>query len=277
MTLKITSLVENTRMGEEFACEHGLSLLVEWRGKTFLIDTGASDLFLDNADLLEKDLSRVDYVILSHGHSDHSGGIRTLCHSTRKKFQLVLNPRFFNKKFKRDEEYLRYIGNDFNEEFLQIENVATIFPLTDTFKLVENVYILSHIPSSADFEDVPNEFVVLNAGGYGPDGFDDEQVIVFDLPQHLIVVTGCAHRGIVNICETVKRRLGKPIYAVIGGLHLKDSGNERIDQTAAYFNKEGIAVLAIGHCTGERGMLCLEAAGPKMFSLSTGSVIEFED
>ena len=277
MTLEITSLVENTKASENLSSEPGLSLLAEWRGMTFLVDTGASDIFLDNANVLGKDLSKVDYVILTHGHSDHSGGIRTLCHSTRRKFQLVLHTSFFNKKFKRDNEYLRYIGNDFNEEFLQIENVATVFPLVDTFKLVDDVYILSDIPSFAEYENEPNDFVVLNAGKYDQDKFTDEQILVFDMPQGLIVIAGCGHRGVVNICETVKKRLRKPIHAIIGGLHLKDSGDARIEQTAAYLRDEGIAILATGHCTGERGMLCLEAAGPELYPLSSGTVLTFDE
>ncbi|MCL1848757.1 MAG: MBL fold metallo-hydrolase [Clostridiales bacterium] len=277
MTLKITSLVENTRAGDHLSCEAGLSLLVEWRDTVFLVDTGASDLFMENADTLEKDLSKVDYVILTHGHSDHSGGIRTLCQTTRKKFQLVLNPSFFNKKFKRDNEYLRYIGNDFNEEFLQIENVTTVFPLINNFMLVEGVYILSDIEAVAAFEDEPNDFIVLNAGEYTKDHFDDEQILVFDLPEGLVVIAGCAHRGIVNICETVKKRLQKPIHAIIGGLHLKDSGDARIEQTAAYLREEGIKALATGHCTGDRGMACLEVAGPEVYPLSSGTVLTFGD
>jgi 7,8-dihydropterin-6-yl-methyl-4-(beta-D-ribofuranosyl)aminobenzene 5'-phosphate synthase len=232
---------------------------------------------MDNADSLDKDMSKVDYVVLSHGHSDHSGGIRTLCASTRKKFQLVMNPRFFDKKFVRDGGYLRYIGNDFNEEFLQIENVATIFPLSDTFSLIDGVYILSDIPPVADYENEANDFVVLNGGKYSSDEFTDEQILVIDLPKGLVILTGCAHRGIVSICETVKDRLQRPIYAIIGGLHLKNSSSERMEKTVSYIRDEGIGILAVGHCTGERGLTCLEAAGTLISEISSGASIEFED
>ena len=276
MKFILTSLVENTKIRDPLACEPGLSLLIEWRGKSYLVDTGASEAFMDNAELLGKDLTKLDYVILTHGHSDHSGGIRTLCQSTRRKFKLVLHPRFFAKKFIREDKYLRYIGNDFNEEFLQAENVASVFPLVDTFTLEEGVYILSDIPSCVEFEKEPNDFVVLNAGKYEADDFTDAQVIVFDLPQGLVVVVGCCHTGVANVCERVKERFHKPVYAVIGGLHLKNSGDERIERTAAYLHEEGVAVLATGHCTGEHGMLYLEAAGPEIFPLAAGTVIEFD-
>ena len=277
MTLRITSLVENTKAGDHLVCEPGLSLLIEWRGKTILLDTGASEYFMDNADILDKDLSKVDYVVLSHGHSDHSGGIRTLCASTRKKFKLVMNPRFFEKKFIREQDYLRYIGNDFNQEFLQIENVTTMFPLTDMFTLLDDVYVISDIVSVAAFEDEPNDFILLKGEQYLPDGFADEQVLVLDLPKGLVVIAGCAHRGIVNTCEAVKKQLKKPIQAIIGGLHLKSSGEDRIRQTAAYILKEGISFLALGHCTGDVGISGLEAHGVHIHPLSSGAVFEFED
>ena len=96
MSLKITCLVENDRIDDKFTAEHGLSLLLQWRGKTFLVDTGASEAFMDNAETLDVDLSKLDYVVLSHGHWDHSGGFRSLCRNKKRKFSLVLNPNFFD-------------------------------------------------------------------------------------------------------------------------------------------------------------------------------------
>ena len=272
--LKITSLVENTKSEPSFICEHGLSLLIEWKGVTILLDTGASEAFLENAELMDIDLSKLDYVVLSHGHSDHSGGVRTLCHSTRRKFKLVLNPHFFDKKFKQDGEYLRYIGNDINEEFLQIENVTTIFPMLNTFTLIEGVSILSEFDAFAAFENESSDFVALRGGVYDKDLFAEEQVLAIDHPKGFVVISGCSHRGIVNICKTIKDRLQKPVYALVGGIHLMDSSDERIERTVAFLKEEGISVLAAGHCTGAKGIACLEAAGIEVLSLSSGTVIE---
>ena len=277
MVLRITSLVENTKSKEHLGCESGLSLLVEWQNKTYLIDTGASELFLDNAGSLGMDIAKVDYVIVTHGHSDHSGGVRALCQTTNKKFQLVLNLHFFDKKFKQEGEYLRHIGNDFNEEYLQTENVATVFPLTDTCELEDGVYVLSGIqPTEVGGQQEETSFVVLSNGAYAQDSFQDEQIMVFDTALGLVVMVGCAHSGVENIVETVKQRLQKPVYAVIGGLHLKDSGDERIEKTIGYIREEGF-LLATGHCTGERAMLCLEAAFPDLLSLSSGTVIQMDE
>ncbi|MDR1194058.1 MAG: MBL fold metallo-hydrolase [Peptococcaceae bacterium] len=273
MGLRIISLAENTAAREDLRQEPGLSLLLEWRDKTILLDTGASDAFLENGAILGKDLAQLDYVVLSHGHSDHSGGLRALCRGDKRRFKLVLNPHFFDKKFVRDQEYLRYIGNDFAEEFLRTANVMTIFPLKDTFQLEEGVYILSDFAREASFEVEAHNFVALRGGSYDADQFLDEQALVFDLPQGLAVVTACGHNGIVNICEAARRRLGRPIYAVIGGFHTKESGNERLERTAAYFQEQKIARIACGHCTGDRAKACLEAAATEALSLAAGSEI----
>ena len=205
MSLTITTLVENQKSGDAFLAEHGLSLLIQWQGQRILFDTGASEAFLENADTLEEDLSHLDYVVISHGHSDHSGGLRALCRQTRRKFGLVLNPHFFDKKFLREDSHLRYIGNDFAEEFLQIENIKTIFPMKDTFELVPGVFILSDFPRIS-FEKDDQRFMLLRGGQYRQDNFPEEQVMAIDTPKGLVLFTGCAHNGIVNICETVKDR-----------------------------------------------------------------------
>lgn len=76
MNYKITTLVENCVYGRKLQAEHGLSLYIETPENRLLFDTGASDLFIRNARLLHIDLQKVDYLVLSHGHSDHTGGLR---------------------------------------------------------------------------------------------------------------------------------------------------------------------------------------------------------
>lgn len=275
MSLTITTLVENRKRDDRYLAERGLSLLIHWQDKRILFDTGASEAFLENADTLGEDLSRLDYVVISHGHSDHSGGLRALCQSTRRKFGLVLNPQFFQKKFKREDAHLRYIGNDFAEEFLQIENIKTIFPMKDTFELIPGLYIISDFPRIS-FEKDDESFMALSGGEYRQDSFPEEQALVIDTPKGLVVFTGCAHNGIVNICETVKARLKKPVYAVLGGLRLNEADSQRIEKTAEYFRESGIAKFGSCHCAGESASACLAAACPEFLELTAGSVIVIE-
>ena len=102
----------------------------------------------------------------------------------------------------------------------------------------------------------------------------EEQVLVLDTPKGLVLLTGCAHSGVVNICETAKKRLGKNIYGIIGGLHLAEADSERIEKTAAYFRESGIQLIGACHCTGQRAAACLAAACSGFLELTSGKIVE---
>jgi len=273
MGIQVTTLIENGRLDESLLCEHGLSLMIQTDDKRILFDTGATAAFIDNAEALNIDLTKIDYVVLSHAHFDHSGGLRCLCQSTRRKFELILNPHFFNKKFVKEADYLTYIGNDFAEEYLKIENIKTTFPLTDTFELVPNIYIMSNFESISDFEPRDPRFMILRGGEYKVDSFPDEQVLVLRTAKGLIVFSGCSHAGIVNICENVRKRLQEPIYAVLGGFHLKDTDMERVEKTTRYFKESGVQKLGACHCTSEAAMAYLALEGPELIGIPTGKIV----
>ena len=108
MGYKITTLVENCVYGRKLQAEHGLSLYIETSGHRLLFDTGASDLFIRNARLLHIDLQKVDYLILSHGHSDHTGGLRYFL-ELNTQATVVCKREIFSPKFKdeRDDAYTK--------------------------------------------------------------------------------------------------------------------------------------------------------------------------
>jgi 7,8-dihydropterin-6-yl-methyl-4-(beta-D-ribofuranosyl)aminobenzene 5'-phosphate synthase len=276
MNIQVTTLIDNGRLDETILCEMGLALLVQADDKRILFDTGATSAFLDNAESLSIDLSKVDYVVLSHAHFDHSGGLRSLCQSTRRKFELILNPNFFQKKFMQEDNFLTYIGNDFSEEYLRVENIKTTFPLTDVFKLAPNIFILSNFEQVCDFEPRNPKFVTLHGGEYKPDGFSEEQVLVLQTSKGLVIFTGCSHVGIVNICETVRKRLQEPIYAIMGGLHMKDADMERITKTGQYFKEIGVQKLGACHCSGDEAIAYLALECPDFIDMPSGKVTIFE-
>ena len=275
MGLRITSLMENTAAGDHLICEAGMSLLIEYAGKSILVDTGAGPGFMENAKALGKDLSKLDYVILSHGHGDHGGGFRALTEGCGNRHQLIISPYFFERKYRRFGDVIRYIGNDFSAEYTQEKKTGVIYPMAETYAFEQGAYLLSAIASANAFEDEPHDFLVCRGGEYVPDLFREEVFPVFDLPDGLIVVAGCGHRGAANICEAAKARLKKPVRALIGGLHLRDSSLERVSETVSYLRGEGIALLATGHCNGDMAGPMLAQAAAEVLPLSSGTVIEF--
>ncbi len=274
--MRITSLIENTAGQSHLACEAGMSLYIEHDGKNILVDTGASSSFIANAKALGKDLSALDYVILSHNHSDHGGGLRALREQYGNKYQLIISPYFFERKYRRFGEVIRYIGNNFSPEYLSESGITTVYPMSDTYLVTDGVYLLSAISSANAFEDEPNDFLAYRAGEYVPDMFREEVFLAFDMPGGLVVIAGCGHRGVANICDGAKARLGKPPRAIVGGLHLKDSAPERVRRTIAYLKKESVALLATGHCNGDVAEGMLASSAMEILPLSSGTILEFE-
>ncbi len=121
MNFKITTLIENNPDENNFLLsEHGLSLYIETDEMKILFDTGQSGDFIENAEKLNVDLSDLKYVVLSHGHYDHSGGFRKLVDKVGNSYKLIVGEKFFNNKYKLIErDTYKYNGNSFDKEYIQ--------------------------------------------------------------------------------------------------------------------------------------------------------------
>lgn len=270
MELEITTLIENQPDEEgKFQFEHGFSLYIEADGKKILFDTGQSGNFIENAQKLEKDINALDYCILSHGHYDHTGGVMRLLSEITKKPEFIVGEEIFAPKYKtisdnkendtnivieEQETNYKYIGNPFVEDDLIAAGIKVRKVKEDFIKLSENIYVFHNFERHNDFEKRNEKFVIKENNNILPDDFLDEIAIGIKTTKGLVVVVGCSHIGIANILETISRRINTPIYAVIGGTHLVDADNERINSTIDLFKKMNIQLIAVSHCTGEEGM-----------------------
>lgn len=235
--MNINILTDNVA-GEGFDAEHGLSYLIEIDGESILFDTGHSDIFLKNAAKMGKDIQHdVKKVILSHGHWDHGGGLVHLDQKT-----LLTHPGSFVKRYrKRDHSY---IGLRFAQE--EIEQHFELTTTTEAFQVTPNLWFLGQIPRLNDFEAQTTDFLLDQDV---EDFVDDDSALVATIGSELVVISGCAHSGICNICEYAKKVSGiSSIKAVIGGFHLKDAGVPT-QKTADYFAKNNIGLLLPAHCT----------------------------
>ena len=220
--MKITLLCENASSDVGCLAEWGFSAYIEKDGVRILFDTGYSDVFKKNARKLGIDLETVDYVVLSHFHSDHTGGLRY--HSFKEKKKLVLHPHVLEKLPKDQSQGIK-------ERF---DIIATDKP----FELADGVVFLGQIPRENDFE----------AGCTPKDPLLDDSALAIKCEKGVVIVSGCSHAGICNISEYAKKVTGQKLYAVIGGFHLFEKDKKAVDGSLEYFSREKPELLLPMHC-----------------------------
>ncbi|MFH1155302.1 MAG: MBL fold metallo-hydrolase [Pseudomonadota bacterium] len=271
MPIKITTLIENNP-GEHKALihEHGLSFLVETNNARILFDTGQSGAFLTNAGRLNLDIKRLDSVVISHGHYDHSGGFRDLTKLTTR-FSLFLGQGFFMEKYAQRNSGTEFLGSNFDEAFVSAKGIGCRFVHEPILEIARGVFILSGFERVFEDETINPRFKILKQGQFIQDSFDDEIVLALDSPQGMVVLLGCSHPGMKNILDAVVRRAGRPVYAVLGGTHLVESSGEGLDASLEYLNRDTLHVVGLSHCTGQTAMERLAVSNHNYFQNRTGS------
>lgn len=254
--MKAVVLSDNRKGVPDIETEHGLSIYLETEKHIILLDTGGSDLFLQNASKLNIDLAAVDYVFISHGHNDHMGGLpHFLKINTRAK--IIVSPSVMHRSFYSKRNGFHTIGFDF--DFLPYQH--RLIPIEKECRIDDEISIF--VNTSTRFEQpLANQTLFCEGKNHEiiPDDFSHELIFTLTNNERLFVFTGCAHKGLLNILETVKEKLEFPIQWVMGGFHLLDSKNgvdyeteENIAEIANYLNVHYPSSLFItGHCTGDR-------------------------
>ncbi len=276
MSIRITTLIENS-LGEHLALknEHGISFVVETDSSTILFDTGQSGKFIENAEKLNIDLSKVEHVVLSHGHYDHTGGFKDFVKAFGNSFELNIRELLLDDKFGYDGNSYQFLGNDFNEAYLMKNNIKTKFITKDIEEITDNIYVMTNFEKTSPYEKLNNRFYKLKDGNYVLDEFKDEVVVILDTEKGLVILLGCSHPGVVNILATIKKRMSKKIYAVLGGTHLVEADEERVKYTIDYFEKASIELIGTSHCTGEYAMNEISKKfGSRFFHNSTGTSMD---
>lgn len=252
MGLRITTLSENTTGLRSFLGELGLSILIETDEANILFDTGQSISASHNADILGIDLRRVDKIVLSHGHFDHTGGLRHALRRIGKKgIEIIAHPDIWAVKYSRREgEEDKYIGIPFHRQTL--ESLGAHFNLTtQPVKITDNIMTTGEIPMVTDYEKIESYLQIKEGKRFKPDKLRDDQALIINTETGLVVILGCAHRGIINTLYHAQQITGvKTIYAVLGGCHLMDATEERIWLTIAALKELGVQRLGVCHCTG---------------------------
>lgn len=265
MEFKITTLVENVVYGKSLQAEHGLSLLIETAGYKLLFDTGASDLFIRNARLLRIDLSEVDYLILSHGHCDHTGGVRHFLEAN-KKASVICKREIFQRKYKNDRENgMQHPDTLDKSRFVFLDDVTEIVP---------GIYLFPDIEITDTCDTHFEQFYTEVEGRIIPDTFEDELCIAIKTEKDVSVLSACSHRGITNMMRTVQRTFPEiPVQLVIGGFHIREAETDAFAVISRFFDHYPPERLGVCHCTGvEKYALFREQFKDRVFYNYTGRI-----
>ena len=263
--MKWTVLSDNRSKDSSLITEHGLSIFLQTERHKILLDTGASDVFIRNAEQLGLDLSDVDYVFISHGHSDHAGGLRYFL-ELNQKAKVIVSPDAIRGKFysKRGNPHI------ITTEWPEIGKDRLVL-IDHTCEITEGIHAIAHIPQNHPMPKGNKNLYVQNAkrrtsennvvlastlsseeefdevnGDYNHDDFRHELALYIDG----LLFTGCAHSGLENILAACPW----PVHTVVGGFHLLD-GMEPEEELIAlalrlktnYLNTK----FYTSHCTGD--------------------------
>ncbi len=247
--MKIVNLIEDTEGESKLLYEHGLSFYIETKKHKLLMDTGASDAFLENAKKKGIDLSEVDTVFISHGHYDHTGGLISFA-KLNSEAKIYINENAVGAFYNLRDGKEKYIGMD--KAVKELDNVIFV---KGNMRIDEELSLFTNVRGRRLF---PKGNLILKrkvGDVFFQDEFDHEQYLVIEDDGEKLLLSGCAHNGILNILDEYSSLYDGEPDRVISGFHtmrkeytsedevlVKEMGKEMVKMKTLFYS---------GHCTGE--------------------------
>jgi 7,8-dihydropterin-6-yl-methyl-4-(beta-D-ribofuranosyl)aminobenzene 5'-phosphate synthase len=261
--MKLTVLIDNnTLIDRYFIGEPGASYLVEDDGKKVLFDVGYSDAFIRNARKLSLDLLDVDFVVLSHGHLDHTWGLIPIIRLYMegmieklhvKKPTLVTHPLTLSSRTLGD---LPEIGVLISED--KLSGYFDVELSRKPVNLTERLVFLGEIERTNEFEARNPIGRILDSGVEKDDFIVEDSALAYKSSSGLVIITGCSHAGICNIVEYARKVCkDERVVDIVGGFHLLDPSEEQLEGTLEYMKSLGPGSVHACHCTDLNSKIAL--------------------
>ena len=273
MEVKVAILADNISGMPPFKAEHGLSVWLEVDGRSFLWDVGQSDVALHNANILGIDLRAVEGIGLSHGHLDHAGGLAPMLYACGPK-KIYTHPVAWAPRYMVFGDVKRFAGIPLRKD--ACETMCSGIEMSrGPVEVMPDVWLTGEVPRVTDFEGPEPMLFIEKDGELVPDPFDDDQALVVKRPDGCVVLTGCAHSGLVNILKHVVDAYG-PVKAVCGGTHLgMGAPVSKVEATMDFLEEILPDRMIINHCTGSIVMSrMLDRFGERFIPGTTGMMLQ---
>jgi 7,8-dihydropterin-6-yl-methyl-4-(beta-D-ribofuranosyl)aminobenzene 5'-phosphate synthase len=278
MSIKLTILCENSvEKPSPFGLlgEYGFSCLIETARGNYLFDTGGGQTISNNAERLGVDLSKLDGIILSHGHLDHTGGLKQVLEKAGAT-TVYGHPDLFSTRFSDHADVPRDISIPWSRT--QLEALGAGFQLSTEPMIINSQLITSGTVTRSNVVETgdPKLLALGEQGTNVCDPLEDDLSLFIRSDKGLILLLGCAHAGLMNIMDHAFNVTGeKRIHAIIGGTHLMFSTEAQLKATMDRLAAANVAHIGASHCTGRNGTLALAARfKERFFSATVGASLE---
>lgn len=254
--------------------EWGFSVLINSGKKSYLFDVGNSGkCVLDSAKHQGLSLFNLDGILFSHGHYDHTNGLEEVIRELGPQ-KIFAHPEIFRNRYSIHDGRADFSGIKLRKNYIESGLHSEIHFESGIMDLGDNIYLTGTVPFTNEFEKISDHFKYEVDGELKKDDFPDDNSVIIDTSEGLVVIFGCAHRGIVNILNYVKKTFNKKIHAIIGGTHLYEAKEDHFNFVIDFLKNEDLKIIAPCHCTGMKRIVDLYNAFPERVVL-TGSGEQF--
>lgn len=280
--IKVTTLVDNHAFAG-FKAEHGYSLYIEAGQCRILFDTGQGEAFNYNLQKLGIEAGKIDFLVLSHGHYDHTGGLKFFLDNNHHARVYSLPGVSANRYRRREDGAAKYIGMPpaCQQAFANLPAWRRCHPESDDSGigyLIPGIGLTGRIPRICEFEP-PEDYFFLDEATEKPDEILDDNSLWLETPTGIILFCGCCHAGLVNTVNAIKEFVEEKfkLRGIIGGMHLANATLRKLTNTVAFINQLKPEFLIPAHCTGAVLVQSQFDPATRVVSSAAGEIYNFTD